>query len=454
MLAGCLKETKFVCTDGSEVASREQCLQVAAGCGNGVVEQGESSENCCVDAGCLQGSACLNGRCVLLSPDLRAVFSQSENTSVTLLKSRIGRPVGVLSVFNSGNDDAKDVFVTFSSPEGFFSQKTVELGSIAQGAQVLLNVSLDFSEKVLQFSEKTVIPVSVKFSFKTSANRASEAYSDFKVSAFGRNSIPSFDWPAAYAAWVAPHQNVVREFAAKSTSGLSASVDSDRHLAARWLFESLKSYGVGYVDDVPTIGDYVQLPMETLKKKNGDCEDLAILYSSLLESIGIKTAILVVPGHAFMGYFPNSSSKEIIPVETTAKDFDEALNLGKEIYSRYLRTPGLKAAVSSEERGEYAEVLFSDEPVIPMPDISKQAGECRLSFSISQILEAQVDYSFTNNGNAPGAGCGYVATVDSGGLRDAKYGCWTVQPGQTVLKTLSPKVDVIAGLTGYSCFAR
>ncbi len=38
--------------------------------------------------------------------------------------------------------------------------------------------------------------------------------------------------------------------------------------------------------------DYVQFPNETIKLKGGNCDDLSVCYSSLLESIGIQTALV------------------------------------------------------------------------------------------------------------------------------------------------------------------
>jgi len=45
--------------------------------------------------------------------------------------------------------------------------------------------------------------------------------------------------------------------------------------------------------------DYIQYPNQTLKYRGGDCDDLTILYCSLLESIGIETALVTVPGHIY-----------------------------------------------------------------------------------------------------------------------------------------------------------
>jgi tetratricopeptide (TPR) repeat protein len=48
--------------------------------------------------------------------------------------------------------------------------------------------------------------------------------------------------------------------------------------------------------------DYLQFPNQTLDFKAGDCDDLSILYSSLLEAIGIRTAFITIPGHIYMAF--------------------------------------------------------------------------------------------------------------------------------------------------------
>ncbi len=48
-------------------------------------------------------------------------------------------------------------------------------------------------------------------------------------------------------------------------------------------------------DDMP------KYPIETICEGGGDCEDLTILYVSLLESLGFDTILIVIPGHCFAG---------------------------------------------------------------------------------------------------------------------------------------------------------
>ena len=66
---------------------------------------------------------------------------------------------------------------------------------------------------------------------------------------------------------------------------------------AKLIFNTLSDNGLHYLSD-PNIpfyeDDYVQYASETISKKTGDCDDLVILFSSLLESVGIKTAFVEV----------------------------------------------------------------------------------------------------------------------------------------------------------------
>ncbi|MBI9105261.1 MAG: hypothetical protein JEZ04_00865 [Spirochaetales bacterium] len=62
--------------------------------------------------------------------------------------------------------------------------------------------------------------------------------------------------------------------------------------------------------------DSISLPRETLKRLTGDCDDLTVLYCTMLESIGIETALVTVPGHIFCAFntdVPSADYKMISP---------------------------------------------------------------------------------------------------------------------------------------------
>lgn len=76
------------------------------------------------------------------------------------------------------------------------------------------------------------------------------------------------------------------------------------------LYESLRLYGLAYVKDpVSALSkkdklavDSLQFPQQTLQFKTGDCDDLTILYCSLLEAVGVETAFITVPGHVLPAF--------------------------------------------------------------------------------------------------------------------------------------------------------
>ncbi len=126
---------------------------------------------------------------------------------------------------------------------------------------------------------------------------------------------------------------------------------------AKIIFDELSKF-ITYINDPNQSTDFVQYPAETLNLHGGDCDDITVCYSALLESIGIKVALIdVVPpdnpknAHIYLMFDTelfaedahlisdnskkyiirkNSDGKESIwiPIETTliSKGFMEAWN--------------------------------------------------------------------------------------------------------------------------------
>jgi hypothetical protein len=78
------------------------------------------------------------------------------------------------------------------------------------------------------------------------------------------------------------------------------------------LFEALNVYGLQYIIDPNS--SYVEMadnasaldslnyPYQTLLYRGGDCDDISILFCSLLETLKIETAFITVPGHIYMAF--------------------------------------------------------------------------------------------------------------------------------------------------------
>jgi hypothetical protein len=131
---------------------------------------------------------------------------------------------------------------------------------------------------------------------------------------------------------------------------------------AKMLFDNFVSQLI-YTSDPRATEEYVQFPNQTLELKGGDCDDLSVAYSSLLESVGIQTALVdyksdgkirhvnvlfntkLLPNQAKLvtsndaKYFLRESVEGVdevwLPVETTSlTNFQEAWNQGSEKFNR------------------------------------------------------------------------------------------------------------------------
>ena len=82
-------------------------------------------------------------------------------------------------------------------------------------------------------------------------------------------------------------------------------------LTAMAFDEALQLFGLSYSQDpIPTftannqVADYIQFPRQTLQYKGGKCSDFSVLYCALLESVGVETAFITIPGHIFIAFSP------------------------------------------------------------------------------------------------------------------------------------------------------
>ena len=89
------------------------------------------------------------------------------------------------------------------------------------------------------------------------------------------------------------------------------------------VFEVLQSRNIKYVENngAGSIGQRINYPIETLRKKQGLCIETAVLFASVLERLGYLTSIIFIPEHAFVGWLKepkeNPEYEDFDVVETT-----------------------------------------------------------------------------------------------------------------------------------------
>jgi hypothetical protein len=115
----------------------------------------------------------------------------------------------------------------------------------------------------------------------------------------------------------------------------------------RALYEALKREAeITYVNSViafsPDQGassQRVRLPRESLTTRQANCIDGVVLCASLLEAISLNPALVVIPGHAFVGWATwSDATAEWRYLETTmigTHSFEEAAAGGAALAARY-----------------------------------------------------------------------------------------------------------------------
>jgi hypothetical protein len=164
-------------------------------------------------------------------------------------------------------------------------------------------------------------------------------------------SIPGFTDQEVFelvAAMVMPNDPAVEELirlAADYTSsgmmwsGYGGHVDDDdggvwERLEAIWDAEN-DYYDLTYISTwvsfAPGSVQRIRLPSEVLEQRSGNCIELAILFASAAEAMDLETAIIGVPGHAYVAVRTDQVNANYYFVETTMigqATFEEAVDYG------------------------------------------------------------------------------------------------------------------------------
>jgi len=222
-------------------------------------------------------------------------------------------PIGTLVIKNNESRAITDVSASFNIKEYMNDAKKTPIGRIEAGATTEVPIFALFNEHVLDTTEPTKTSSEITVDYRMDdANYRAPATETVRL--LDRNAMTWEDNRRA-AAFVTSKDPAVLTFA-KNVSGMvrdrKVAGVNDKLLAAFALHEALGLYGLAYVIDPASSyaeqskkksdSDFLQFPRQTLQYKAGDCDDLSILNAALLESIGIETAFITVPGHIFIAF--------------------------------------------------------------------------------------------------------------------------------------------------------
>lgn len=223
-------------------------------------------------------------------------------------------PLGSVTIRNNEDGAVENLSVSFFAPEYMGGPRLcATVKRLERGESAVVPLYAVFDERVLSLTEngKTTAAVDIEYSFLGSRRTTSEGLS---LSLHHRNAM-SWEDDQRAAAFVSPTDPAALWFSRYSSSVVRDRMRSELPPNLQYalgIFEALKLYGLNYVIDPNSsyidisenaaVVDYLQYPSQTLMYRGGDCDDLSILYCSLLESSGIDTAFITIPGHIYMAF--------------------------------------------------------------------------------------------------------------------------------------------------------
>jgi hypothetical protein len=208
----------------------------------------------------------------------------------------------------------------------------------------------------------------------------------------GKNMM-NWDEIFSLGAFITSEDPVIIDFSRKAMGFFKNSVGDDEIVKALKLFIVLKHFPLKYTSDPNgtyrsgTLNnlalDHVQYPRETLLLKSGDCDDLAVLYSALLESLGLPSAIAVLSKHVIpllevrgATHLPLISfqGKKWLPVDITLLE----QGFGKSVQSAYQQISAdknIKIFSILEAHSHYPAIAFENPVYIKSGPYQAQWGE-------------------------------------------------------------------------------
>jgi len=242
-------------------------------------------------------------------------------------------PFGTMTIQNHENSSISNVDVYFYIGEYMEQARlTGTIPSLARNESAEVPLTALFTSRLMNLTESAKVSAEIRVEYTYLGARFTYLQ-PVTITVLDRNSM-TWDDDRKAASFVTPRDPTVLIFS-KNTAGLVRDQGNNplnlNLRIAMGVFEAMRLYGMNYVIDPQSsfieasqdelFLDYLQFPSQTLTYRAGDCDDLSILYAALLESVGIETAFITVPGHIFMAFSLGMTETESRKTFTSANDF-------------------------------------------------------------------------------------------------------------------------------------
>lgn len=248
-----------------------------------------------------------------LGVPLELVGVQADELYPSLANRYASRSPVTVNVYNRSRFPVRDVRITASS-DGLIAGEAAaaEIDVIESGATAETSLRFPLADAAIANSSERAVQIGLAaggvVSNRDSAPRPLGAV---ETALLGRNSLTWTDDRKA-ASFVTPTSEAALRLS-REVSSVVRGIDSTLDPMLRFAMaatEAMSVLGIEYAIDpnLPSfvaasaneqVVDYLQYPEDTLRFSSGDCDDLSILFASMLEAAGVPAAFITIPGHLF-----------------------------------------------------------------------------------------------------------------------------------------------------------
>lgn len=327
--------------------------------------------------------------------------------------------IGNIHLINRSNEEST-IQIVISIPGLMDSTYLTDVPmKLPAGEEINFPLKLNFSQEFLSSSVSSSRIVQIKLIIQKNEQRPQEILLSKPVYVYSKNAI-TWDDPYKVSVFVNPQDPAISQIRPQMEHHLtmaSLTYLPSKVLKAMQAYYTLRSLELQYQSDPNNpfssegdgsiAVDSIQFPSEFIcETQTGDCDDCTILLTSLLESIGIQTAFLLLPDHIFMMFntgirqtnwrsVHNNQNKIIlydnmvwVPMETTLLDIDNGGGFieawdkaAQEYYSNLDTIEVIDIALS---RRVYTPVSLSSLPA-PIPSIEWNESQIQYENTIDQL---------------------------------------------------------------------
>jgi len=312
-----------------------------------------------------------------VAPDASASYDDARERLMSCLYKVYGLDtdfaaqwVGKAILTNTGKGPLTDLRVRFQL--GTYSELDLwqKFPEVVPGQTVVAVYHPVLSKKIAELTSTTPTNLLCEWKWTDAEGRQHEDSDGGRISILGRHefvfsSLTEGESTGSYfdafsnadfaAAWVSRDDPVVKQFAAaanKAAGGEGAPYSDEaawkvlKACYEIWQANDFTYQGpVGLVDPNKSFDNNIvqsmKFPRDVIRDRSGTCIELTCLYCSMVQAIGLKTYMVLIPGHAFPAV--QLPSGNYLPVESTGvgggkrygtSSFEQVIQIATENYQK------------------------------------------------------------------------------------------------------------------------